>query len=132
MGRGVAPGPGGAGEAERGKSRWPYIQSYIHIARAGKNFTIAHRCLYAEFVKCRIDNKAFSSTNTINRAMRLIHSRLKAYGKACKDFCNERQYKRKNKLPLALSERRIIKVKPNGQYKIHEAITSYTYLINNQ
>ena len=96
-------------------------------------FTIAHRCLYAEFVKCRIDKKAFSSTNTINRAMRLIHSRLKAYGKACKDFCNERRYtKRKNRLPLALSQRNIIKVKPDGQYKIHDAITSYTYLINTQ
>ena len=65
--------------------------------------------------------------------MRLIHSRLKAYGKACKDFCNERHYtNRKNKLPKILSERNIIKVQPNGQYKIHEAITSYTYFINNQ
>ena len=35
--------------------------------------------------------------------MRLIHSRLKAYGKACKDFCNERHYtNRKNKLPKIL------------------------------
>ena len=42
-------------------------------------FTIALRCLYAEFVKCRTENKPLSLNNAINRAMRLIHSRLKAY-----------------------------------------------------
>ena len=92
-------------------------------------FTIAHRCLYAEFVNCRMKNQPLSLNNAINRAMRLIHSRLKAYGKACKDFCQERHYTgRKRRLPLLLSQRNIIKVLPDGQYTIHNAITSYTYL----
>ena len=55
-------------------------------------FTIAHRCLYAEFVKCKVNNKTFNTINTIDRAMKLIHSRLLAYGTACKDFCNERHF----------------------------------------
>ena len=89
-------------------------------------FTIAHRCLYAEFVNCRIHNKTLNLINTIDRTMKLIHSRLLAYGKACKDFCNERHYTgRKCRLPKLLSERNIIKVLPDGRYEIHDIITSY-------
>ena len=108
-------------------------------AEAGNIMLPGRKQCFRMFFHCRFPSstnrqqRAFSSSNTINRAIRLIHSRLKAYSKACKDFCNERHYtKRKNKLPLALSECKIIEVQPNGQFKIHEAITSYTYLITTQ
>ena len=55
-------------------------------------FSIAWRCLYAEITKTRLENHIFSLKNAKRRAVCLLHSRLTAYGKLCRDFSSERQH----------------------------------------
>ena len=86
-------------------------------------FIIAWRCLYATIIGHRLENKPFDLQTTKKRALYLILSRLKAYGKNCKDFCNERKYTgRKHILPRKLFNRQLIKVQPNGIYHIHQKL----------
>ena len=86
-------------------------------------FIIAWRCLYGAIIGHRLENKAFNYQTIKKRAIYLLISRLKAYGKSCKDFCNERKYSgRKHTLPSKLSKRKLVKVQPNGNYHIHDGL----------
>ena len=93
-------------------------------------FSIAWRCLYAEITKTRLENHILSLKNAKRRAVCLLHSRLTAYGKLCRDFSSERQHTgRKFLLPKKLSERTLIKVKRNGEYHIHHNIAQGAILV---
>ena len=93
-------------------------------------FSIAWRCLYAEITKTRLENHTFSLKDAKRRAICLIHSRLTAYGKLCKDFCSERRYTgRKFLLPKKLSKRTLIQVNQHGEYEIHYNIQQGAILV---
>ena len=93
-------------------------------------FSIAWRCLYAEITKTRLENHKFSLKDAKRRAVCLLHSRLTAYGKLCKDFCSERRYTgRKFLLPKKLSKRTLIKVDRQGAYEIHYNIQQGAILV---
>ena len=72
-----------------------------------------------------MENAPFKLDNAKKRAACMIYNRLKGYAKACKDFCNERRGKgRKHVLPEYLYTKRcLVKVKKNGDYEIHRAVT---------
>ena len=94
-------------------------------------FSIAWRCLYAEITKTRLENHIFTLKDAKRRAICLLHSRLTAYGKLCKDFSSERRYTgRKYLLPKKLSKRTLIKVYRNGDYDIHDNITQGAILVS--
>ena len=64
------------------------------------------------------------------RAVCMIHSRLTAYGKLCKNFSVERRFTgRKYRLPKKLSKRTLIKVGTLGDYTIHENIEQGAILV---
>ena len=66
-----------------------------------------------------------SRGGAVTRIRKSSFRRLKAYGKNCKDFCNERRYTgtgRKHILPRKLSCRKLIKVMQNGEYHIHDKL----------
>ena len=93
-------------------------------------FSIAWRCLYAEITKTRLENHRFTPKDAKRRAVCLLHSRLTAYGKLCKDFSSERRNTgRKFLLPKKLSERTLIKVKRDGEYEIHHNIAQGAILV---
>ena len=89
--------------------------------------TIAWRCLHAEITAARLDGRGLNLERAQKRAWCMIHSRLNAYGHACRTFCVERKYSgRKCKLPKKLSKRKIIKVDQDGSYEIHPEIINAT------
>ena len=93
-------------------------------------FSIAWRCLYAELTKTRLENHTFSPKDAKRRAICMIHSRLTAYGKLCKNFSVERRYTgRKYRLPKKLSKRTLIKVDTLGSYTLHDNIEQGAILV---
>ena len=93
-------------------------------------FSIAWRCLYAELTKSRLENHIFSAKDAKRRAVCMIHSRLTAYGKLCRNFSVERRFTgRKFRLPKKLSKRKLIKVDALGNYTIHENIEQGAILV---
>ena len=87
-------------------------------------FSIAWRCLYAEITRSRLDHATLNLTSAKRRAFCMIANRLRGYAKACKDFCNERRWTgRKYVLPAYLyTKRKLLKVKQDGNYVIHNAV----------
>jgi len=55
-------------------------------------FSIAWRCLYAAITESRMESSEIDLDSAIRRAYCMIYNRLRAYGKACKDFCIERKF----------------------------------------
>ena len=93
-------------------------------------FSIAWRCLYAELTKSRLENHIFSAKDAKRRAICMIHCRLTAYGKLCRNFSVERRFTgRKFRLPKKLSKRTLIKVDTLGDYTIHENIEQGAILV---
>ena len=87
-------------------------------------------CEIYAIVRFRGAHISLSLKDAKRRAVCLLHSRLTAYGKLCKDFCSERRYTgRKFLLPQKLSKRTLIKVDMQGAYEIHYNIQQGAILV---
>ena len=86
---------------------------------------IAWRCLYAEIVASRVDQRPIKLEYAYKRTVQLCITRLKAYGEKWLAWVNRNRHtSNKSCIPLSKQNRTVIKQDGEGQYTIHSAFSS--------
>ena len=86
---------------------------------------IAWRCLYAEIVASRVDQRPIKLEYAYKRTVQLCITRLTAYGEKWLAWVNRNRYtSNKSCIPLSKQNRTVIKQDGEGQYTIHSAFSS--------
>ena len=95
------------------------VISYYH---SGAWF-IAWRCIYAEIVGSRIEDRAIDTEKALTRAVAMIIGRLKAYGGFWREWVNKSHNQRRPKqIPPKHREKRLMRQEADGEYTIHAAL----------
>ena len=105
-------------------------QSTRHVKNIGI-MQLAWRCLYAEIIGCRVDEKEFDINRPLKRCLAMIHSRVTAYGEQWKKWFNKKQHTTKAKLVAKRHQNyKLIKVEQNADYELNKAIAAALEKVN--
>jgi hypothetical protein len=92
---------------------------------------LAWRCLYAEIIGCRADEKEFDINRPLKRCLAMIHSRVTAYGEKWKKWFNRIRHTTKAQLVAKRHQRyKLIKVEQNADYELNKAIAAALEKLN--
>jgi len=81
------------------------------------------RCLYAETVNSRVENKTVDLERALKRTVSMLIGRLKAYGKKWRDWVRaSRRRTNPNTIPRKHRNKKLLRQDADGEYEIHEAI----------
>ena len=86
---------------------------------------IAWRCLYAEIVASRVDQRPIKLAHAYKRTVQMCISRLKAHGEKWLAWVNKNRHtSNKSFIPLKKQNRTVIRQNGEGDYVIHAAFFS--------
>ena len=107
-----------------------HLPSYLVVGRLSRREVVdknhsgilftAWRCLYAELISARLDNKTPNITNAYIRTLTLTHTRLVAYGERWLKWVRKnRETNHKSYIPTRHQDKKIINQDGDGNYRIN-------------